>query len=215
MGSKQGHEVSLFGTALNGFKLDFNTLLTKTLRAMQEKGVEDATVTAKIDITLSTEEGPNLYAPDSEQERECISPKFKHKVTATLHVKEDLSGKTGGKAYELKYDSFAGVYVMALVKDDGQTTLFDRDPDGDADSKQNDEEESSVTVDEVLEAATAIVREAGIASVALLQRKMHIGYKLAAALLDKLEELGIVGPFNGDAPREVLTEDKEDGGEEE
>ena len=45
------HELSLNGTALNSFKLDFDTLLTRTIRTMQDKGVEDATITAKIDIS--------------------------------------------------------------------------------------------------------------------------------------------------------------------
>lgn len=65
----------------------------------------------------------------------------------------------------------------------------------------------------MIETATAIVREANSASVALLQRRMGIQYQLASAILDKLEEQGVVGPSHGSAPREVLPYDAEDGGE--
>ena len=65
----------------------------------------------------------------------------------------------------------------------------------------------------MIETATAIVREANSASVALLQRRMGIQYQLASAILDKLEEMGVVGPSRGSAPREVLPYDAEDGGE--
>ena len=64
--------------------------------------------------------------------------------------------------------------------------------------------------------ATAIVRAENKATVALLQRRMNIGYAHAARLLDALEELGVVGPFNGADPREVLPSDEpedEEGGE--
>ena len=40
-------------------------------------------------------------------------------------------------------------------------------------------------------------------STSLIQRKMSIGYGKAAKLIDMMEELGIVGPANGQRPREV------------
>ena len=52
------------------------------------------------------------------------------------------------------------------------------------------------------------------ASVALLQRRMNIGYAKAARLIDALEELGVVGPYNGSEPREVLPSDLPDDDEE-
>lgn len=43
------------------------------------------------------------------------------------------------------------------------------------------------------------------ASTSLLQRKFKIGYNMAATMIDKLEEDGIIGPATGSSkPRDVL-----------
>lgn len=58
--------------------------------------------------------------------------------------------------------------------------------------------------DELLEEAKKLVIESRRASASFIQRKLQIGYARSAYLLDQLENLGIVGPANGDRPREVL-----------
>lgn len=58
--------------------------------------------------------------------------------------------------------------------------------------------------DELFEQAIQIVVEAKQASVSLLQRRLRIGYTRAARLIDSLEAKGIVGPYEGSKPREVL-----------
>ncbi|CAM3147184.1 DNA translocase FtsK [Paenibacillus lupini] len=69
------------------------------------------------------------------------------------------------------------------------------------------EEEStdpSEIVDELYDQAVQIVVEAKQASVSLLQRRMRVGYTRAARLVDQMEARGIVGPYEGSKPREVL-----------
>lgn len=56
--------------------------------------------------------------------------------------------------------------------------------------------------------AVEIVRAAGKAQTSLLQRKLSIGYALAARLMDIMEENGVIGPADGARPREVLPEKK-------
>ena len=71
-------------------------------------------------------------------------------------------------------------------------------------------ESADMAEDEELAEATRIVRMENKASPALLQRRMNIGYAKAARILDALEELGVVGPYNGSEPREVLAADEPD-----
>ncbi|WP_397334273.1 DNA translocase FtsK 4TM domain-containing protein [Paenibacillus glycanilyticus] len=59
-------------------------------------------------------------------------------------------------------------------------------------------------LDELYDQAVQIVLEAKQASVSLLQRRMRVGYTRAARLVDQMEARGIVGPYEGSKPREVL-----------
>ena len=64
--------------------------------------------------------------------------------------------------------------------------------------------EADEHVDELFDQAVQIVLEAKQASVSLLQRRMRIGYTRAARLIDSMEAKGIVSPYEGSKPREVL-----------
>ncbi len=67
-----------------------------------------------------------------------------------------------------------------------------------------EQEAGDAYVDELFDQAVQIVLEAKQASVSLLQRRMRIGYTRAARLIDSMEAKGIVGPYEGSKPREVL-----------
>ena len=58
--------------------------------------------------------------------------------------------------------------------------------------------------DEMLPAAVDIILEIGQASVSMLQRRLKLGYARAARIVDEMEEKGIVGPFQGSKPRDIL-----------
>ncbi|WP_130868635.1 FtsK/SpoIIIE family DNA translocase [Intestinimonas massiliensis (ex Afouda et al. 2020)] len=58
--------------------------------------------------------------------------------------------------------------------------------------------------DELLPSAIEVVVETGMASVSMLQRRLKLGYSRAARLVDQMEEKGVVGPFEGSKPRQVL-----------
>ncbi|RAV03579.1 DNA translocase FtsK [Paenibacillus sp. YN15] len=66
------------------------------------------------------------------------------------------------------------------------------------------EDEAENDLDELYDQAVQIVVEAKQASVSLLQRRMRVGYTRAARLIDTMEAKGVVGPYEGSKPREVL-----------
>ncbi|MRX70652.1 cell division protein FtsK [Bacillus lacus] len=62
----------------------------------------------------------------------------------------------------------------------------------------------SEVTDDLYEDAVQLVVDMQTASVSMLQRRFRVGYTRAARLIDAMEERGIVGPYEGSKPREVL-----------
>ena len=64
--------------------------------------------------------------------------------------------------------------------------------------------------DDLYMQAVEIVIGTKQASVSMVQRKLRVGYTRAARMIDIMEEEGIVGPYNGSKPREILIDDMEE-----
>ncbi len=60
--------------------------------------------------------------------------------------------------------------------------------------------------DPVLQEAIETVIRQGQASVSLLQRKLGVGYQRAARLIDELEAMNVIGPYNESKARDVLAD---------
>lgn len=121
-------KLTLDSEAFNAFKQDFHMLLNRTLATMQQKEVEEASISVKFDISLQTLANPNVDAPDSSTERDVVVPMFKHKVTAAMKIKSEKSGFVGGPDYELVWDKQNQAWLMKPIKD-GQISTFDDDYD--------------------------------------------------------------------------------------
>ena len=61
--------------------------------------------------------------------------------------------------------------------------------------------------DELLNEAINLVVIHQQGSISLIQRRMKVGYSRAARLIDRMEQLGIVGPFTGSKAREVMVDE--------
>ncbi|MFH0764396.1 MAG: DNA translocase FtsK [Candidatus Omnitrophota bacterium] len=64
--------------------------------------------------------------------------------------------------------------------------------------------------DEVYDEAVKLVLETRQASVSVLQRRLGLGYTRAARLIDMMEDEGIVGPYQGSKPRDILVNSLEE-----
>ena len=60
--------------------------------------------------------------------------------------------------------------------------------------------------DELVPEAARLVVMHHQGSTSLLQRRLKVGYSRAGRLMDQLEQLGVVGPFNGSKARDVLVD---------
>lgn len=68
---------------------------------------------------------------------------------------------------------------------------------------------SNGRLDPLFEDAAICIVDTQHGSTSTLQRKFAIGYNRAGKIVDQLESAGIVGPFRGSKPREVLVQSRE------
>lgn len=61
--------------------------------------------------------------------------------------------------------------------------------------------------DELFAEAATLVVQTGEASISKIQRRFRVGYARAARLIDTMEVLGIIGPYEGSKPRKVLMDE--------
>ncbi len=92
-------------------------------------------------------------------------------------------------------------YIKSYYPEDYDEKVADAIENPDVEDKSSLSEDGE---DELLMEALRVVVEADYAAVSLLQRKLQIGYPRAARLVDRLSELGYVGPFEGSKPRKLL-----------
>lgn len=64
--------------------------------------------------------------------------------------------------------------------------------------------------DDLFEDAAKLLVKNQVGSTSLLQRYLKLGYNRAGRLIDQLEVAGIVGPFRGASPREVLVKNEKE-----
>lgn len=81
---------------------------------------------------------------------------------------------------------------------------IDRLAASDKKNKNGSDEENGSEEDTMLPDAIRTVVELGQASTSLLQRKLKLGYSRAARVMDQMEQKGVIGPYEGSKPRQVL-----------
>lgn len=65
-------------------------------------------------------------------------------------------------------------------------------------------------IDELFRDAAFLVVETQQGSMELIQRKLELGFDRSSRIIDQLEATGILGPFQGTKPREVLIASEEE-----
>lgn len=173
-------------------------------------------VDAQMDM-LADESGKNYRSPDARMIWIFESGELSTKVSGgTFTISKVLRTKI--ESILLKMISYWQQYFFRDVIEkrslkQGMMPVIDEAeandlPDGAEPLEEYEEDPDEAADEELLAQAAALVRAENKASTALLQRRLNIGYARAARLMDELEEQGVVGPYKGAEPREVLPADE-------
>lgn len=115
-------EIMLDSESLEKAKEDFDILLQKLFKKMEQNDSDEGSITLKVDVKMQVE-----YIPDEKGEsRRITKPVLKHKVTSTVPVKDNRDG-TRNTGMALVYDDELKRYVLKYVSDGGQRSIFDDD----------------------------------------------------------------------------------------
>ena len=102
--------------------------------------------------------------------------------------------------------------VVDFVKN-GQSSDYDEEiseeiermaAQGSKDKASRGDDSSSGDRDPMINQAIECVIEAGRASASHLQSRLKLGYARASRIINEMEEMGIIGPYEGAKPRQVL-----------
>lgn len=178
--------------------------ITLTIRPLQ--GVEEQL------SMLEEAESKDYISPDASMVIYRKDGDLAMKINGTFTISEALRSKLKN-IYSKMADFWLQFFFRDLIERNAFRSMpvIDEDESDDSDEPPEDlgEEEEEPDADEdLITAATLLVRQENKASISLLQRRLKIGYSKAARLMDALEEQGVVGPYNGSEPRDVLPTDE-------
>jgi S-DNA-T family DNA segregation ATPase FtsK/SpoIIIE len=113
------------------------------------------------------------------------------------YVSEEETGKVV-EFWKAKAQAAGAAFVPPLATD-AATVEAEEDETGEGDEAFDDE---------LLNEAARLVITHQQGSTSLLQRRLKVGYSRAGRLMDQLESIGVVGPFQGSKARDVLVDER-------
>lgn len=119
-------ELRIEADTFEKLRRDANIVLQKALGTMKDKGSAEGKVSIALDIKLMREFIPN-FDPEIEGEtREILKPKFEHKVTSAINIKNEEKGGVNPEM-AMVWDEDKQEYVLTYVNNTEQRSIFDTD----------------------------------------------------------------------------------------
>ena len=141
--------------------------------------------------------GDMLYAPVGSMKPMRVQGSF----VSEKEIENIVEFLKNGKHFEYDADIIASIEREAARCGEKKKGKGGDSDSGDFDGEDRD---TIISSDDAVLPAIEIAVDAGSVSTSLLQRKLSLGYARAARIVDKLEKIGVVGPFEGSKPRKVL-----------
>ena len=119
-------ELRIEAETFDKLRRDANTVLQMALGTMKEKESMDGKVTITIDIKMVPEFIPNYDLSIQGETRKILKPKFDHKVTSAINIKNEEKGNTNPEM-EMVWNEEKQEYVLTYVNNTSQRSIFDTD----------------------------------------------------------------------------------------
>jgi|GEM_PF-205355 len=160
---------------------------------------------AEFGLSNGTDETCNFQRTVIEQSRKNIimAPNQKLGITAFIKVCDADKFDVLVTDWDAVEDELAkieelGVQVIVVEQEEDNINNIKKEEDNfAADEKPNKD-------DPMLKSAIEVALENGTVSTSVLQTKLSLGYSRAARIINTMEKMNIIGPFNGSTPRKVL-----------
>lgn len=119
-------ELRIEADTFDKLRRDANIVLQRALGTMKEKESMEGKVSISVDIKMVPEFIPN-YDPDIQGEtRKILKPKFDHKVTSAINIKNEEKGSVNPEM-AMVWDEDKQEYVLTYVNNTSQRSIFDTD----------------------------------------------------------------------------------------
>lgn len=111
--------ITMSSSTFSDLKRDMTIMLQGALAKMEEVGSDTGNVSAVINITID-----KTPVTGEREYRSAKVPKFKHKVTYNVPLKNDMGGEFGGE-----YELISEDGQVSLRPINGQTSMFEAEED--------------------------------------------------------------------------------------
>lgn len=119
-------ELRIEAETFDKLRRDADIVLQRALGTMKEKESMDGKVTITIDIKLVPEFIPNFDPKAQGETRKILKPKFDHKVTSAINIKNEEKGSVNPEM-AMVWDEDKQEYVLTYVNNTEQRSIFDSD----------------------------------------------------------------------------------------
>lgn len=119
-------ELRIEAETFEKLRRDTNIVLQKALGTMKDKGSMEGKVSITLDIKLVREFIPNFDPEVDGETREILKPKFEHKVTSEINIKNEEKGGVNPEM-AMVWDEDKQEYVLTYVNNTEQRSMFDSD----------------------------------------------------------------------------------------
>lgn len=119
-------ELRIEAETFDKLRRDADIVLQRALGTMKEKESMDGKLTITIDIKLVPEFIPNFDPAVKGETRKILKPKFDHKVTSAINIKNEEKGNVNPEM-AMVWDEDKQEYVLTYVNNTDQRSIFDSD----------------------------------------------------------------------------------------